>query len=171
MSACSFPFQPRPWSTHDVHELAERLLGLAVGRGEFLHLDELGPEHDSKMRGERAGEGDVGDAAALEQLAHVLGRRRLRGVHATAELAEALLADRGEDGRAIFEVMVGRLVADAGAARDLAHAEGAEPLLIDERDARVQNARAQVLLVDRRGRSRRRSRSSFCHRTQCGSPT
>ena len=115
--------------------------------GELLHLDQLGPEHDAEVRRVREREGDVRVAGTLEQLGHVCGRGRAQLAHPTAELGEPLLGDRGEDGRAILEVMVRRLVADPGATRDLAHAERPEPLIRDERDARAKDLLPEVLLV------------------------
>ncbi len=59
-------------------------------------------------------------------------------------LALAQRLHLGEDRLAVGEIVIGRLMADAGLARHLAHAEPVEPALLDQGKARIQHFLAEI---------------------------
>ncbi len=116
--------------------------GLGVWSGE------LGPEHQLEASGGLEREPNVSEAARLEARPRI-GRGRARGDHLLGQHAEALLDQRGEQAAPVLEVVVGGVVADPGLARHLAQAERADPRLVDERQAGLEQHGPEIAVVVR----------------------
>ena len=100
-------------------------------------------EHDHEVLGPAQGKLNVAAAAQLQAL-----QRRAAGRHGLAhdggQPLESLLGDRGEQFVPAWEMPVGRVMGDAGAAGDLAQGEGAGTDLSDEGDGGVEQGLAEV---------------------------
>ncbi len=116
---------------------------LGVDVGIAFEVGEFGPEHETKIHGLVEGEGDVGAPDLFELLRD--RARAGRGLfEAVGQELEAAGNESGDDGSFVFEVMIGGLVAHAGAAGDFAHGQAGEAGLGDQLFTRIEDAHLQI---------------------------
>ena len=114
----------------------------------LVEVHELRPEHDPKVCAMLDREVDVRARRQLDAIGRVgTGLACLRDL--LAENRETLLADRRENGLAIGEVTIRRLMAHARAPGDLTQGQRFETIGLDHRDAGLEDALPQRMTSHR----------------------